>query len=65
MICHHIRYQQMKIVQKGTVPNCTIFQNDTKGDCPQLYYFCWSIIVHSGRAPFGSFLLSLRKVLLI
>ena len=26
MICHHIRYQQMKIVQKGTVPNCTFFE---------------------------------------
>ena len=27
------------MIQKGTDPNCIIFENSTKGDCPQLYYF--------------------------
>ena len=25
------------MIQKGSVPNCTVLQNDTKGVCPQLY----------------------------
>ena len=27
------------MIQLGTDPFCTIFENDTKGVCPQLYHF--------------------------
>ncbi len=27
------------MIQKGTDPNCIIFENSTKGVCPLLYYF--------------------------
>ena len=40
-----------KIVQKGTVPNCTIFENDTIGDCPLLYYFAIVRTRYSERVP--------------